>query len=425
MGTSGGAPSRRYYVEFVVTAASGYSARIDSLGFSATFFGSASGRLALAYSLSGFTQDSTEIIGLASSLPLQQQVTSPSTTPNTDRYARTLNGGAGVTLSPGQTMTLRFYFGANTSSTSGRFALLRDLYLMGAGIVTPVNDIVVSSAQVISGTYNNVTVTGTGTATLGGSTTVNGTLTVQSGGVLVTACQPLNGSGSFVLASGATLSVCDPAGISGSGATGAVQTSGSRSFSADANYIYNGSAAQATGSGLPAQVRSLTVNNAAGLTLSQDLSVAQLARLQSGNLATGGQAFTLLSAASGTAVLDNTGGTVTGIGTMQRAITNTAVTGPAYRHFSSPVTSTTFADLTTAGFTPDVSQGAAYNAAANPGTVTPFPTVYGYDQARLVTSPATNLTAFDKGWFAPTSLGQTMQVNPRLHRECTGNGCAH
>ncbi|GAA4353235.1 hypothetical protein GCM10023185_13690 [Hymenobacter saemangeumensis] len=406
-GTSGGAPSRGYYIQFTVTAASGYSARIDSLVFNSTTYGTAAGRLALAYSRSGFTQDSVELsaASFASPITLTQQSTASSTTTNNVRYRLPLNGASGLTITPGQTLTVRFYYGVNSSGTSGRYALLRDVFATGAGIVTTVNNITVSSAQIISGNYNNVTITGTGTATLGGSTTVAGTLTVQSGGSLVTACQPLGGSGSFVLASGATLSVCDASGISGSGASGAVQTGGSRSFSPDANYIYNGSSAQVTGSGLPATVRSITVNNASDVTLSQALSVSQLARLQNGDLNTNGQAFVLLSAPSGTAVLVNTGGVVNGTGTMQRAITN-SVTGPAYRHLSSPVQSTTFADLSTPGFTPVVNP--AYNSSATPNFVTPFPTVFGYDESRIATATST-YSSFDKGWFSPSALTDVMQ----------------
>ena len=104
---------------------------------------------------------------------------------------------------------------------------------------------------------------------------VNGTLTVQTGGVLstrgvlATNCQPITGPGSFVLQAGATLRICDPDGIAATGATGAIQLTGTRTYSTDANYVYNGTAAQTSGAGLPSQVRSLTVNNAAGLTLSK------------------------------------------------------------------------------------------------------------------------------------------------------------
>ena len=91
----------------------------------------------------------------------------------------------------------------------------------------------------------------------GGSTVVV-TTAVQVSGTLLTNCQPLTGAGSFTLAAGATLGICDAAGISASGSTGAVQTTGTRSFSTDATYVYNGTAAQVTGNGLPATVRSLT-----------------------------------------------------------------------------------------------------------------------------------------------------------------------
>ena len=401
-GASGANPSRGYYVEFPVTAASGQSARLDSIVFKTAFY-QTSGRLAISYSRSDFTLDSTETsASFASPLTVTQQVTSPSTTPNNSIFRLALNGATGVTLQPGQTLTIRLYYGAST--TSSRYALLRDVYVAGDGMAFVPADLTVSTAQTISGTYNNVTVSGTGTATLSGTLTVNGTLTVQSGGTLAPACQTLSGPGSFVLSAGATLAVCNANGISSSGASGAVQTSGSRSFSADANYIYNGTTAQTTGSGLPATVRSLTVNNPNGLTLSQALSVAQLARLQSGNLTTGGNAFTLLSSASGTAVLDNTGGVVTGAGTMQRAITS-SITGPAYRHFAAPVSNTTVADLATAGFSPVVNP--AYNSAAQPGLVTPFPTVFGYDESRIATVSST-YGAFDKGWMSPVSLASAM-----------------
>ncbi|WP_210519238.1 fibronectin type III domain-containing protein [Hymenobacter terricola] len=269
----------------------------------------------------------------------------------------------------------------------------------------PVTNLVVSTPQNVSGTYNNVTVLSGGVATLAGALTVNGALTVQSGGVLAQNCQPLTGPGSFVLQAGGELQICEPAGIAATGATGAIQVTGPRTYAADASYTYNGTAAQLTGAGLPAQVRNLTVNNAPGLTLSQGVSITQVARLQSGNLATSGQGFTLLSSATGTALIDNIGGVVIGTGTMQRAVTN-AITGPAYRHFSAPVANTTLGDLSTTGFAPTLNP--AYNSSATPSLITPFPTVFGYDQARLATVTS-NYGAFDKGWFSPAGATDLMQ----------------
>ena len=149
-----------------------------------------------------------------------------------------------------------------------------------------------------AGLYSTVTVTGTGVAQLTGAVQVATAVNVQSGGALLTNCQPLTGTGSFTLAAGAMLGICDAAGIASTGATGAVQVTGSRSFSADALYLYNGTGAQMTGSGLPATVRSLTISNASGVTLTADYTLTTALTLTSGILTTGNYAITLGSAAT-------------------------------------------------------------------------------------------------------------------------------
>jgi PKD repeat protein len=268
-------------------------------------------------------------------------------------------------------------------------------------------DLVVASGQRLSagGSYNSITVQRGGTLRLLGATNVASAVQVQSGSVFTSNCQVLSGAASFELQAGAELQICDPAGIAATGATGAIQVTGTRTFDLDAAYTYNGTATQLTGAGLPSQVRNLTVNNTLGLTLSQGVSVAQVARLQTGNLSTGGQPFVLLSTVDGTALIDNTGGVVTGSGTMQRAITG-GVAGPAYRHFSSPVANAPFSSLNTPGFAPTFNS--AYNTSAAPGSVSPFPTVFGYDEGRIATVTS-NYGAFDKGWFSPASASDVMQ----------------
>lgn len=268
-------------------------------------------------------------------------------------------------------------------------------------------DLVVSSAQNVSGTYTNVTVQSGGRATVTGPLSVDSKLTVQSGGVLIQNCQPVTGLGVLNLLAGGELQICDPAGIALSGATGAIQLSGIRTYGTGALYTYNATAAQVTGSGLPGTVRTLTVNNPNALTLSQGVSISQLARLQSGNLITNGQPLTLLSAATGTALVDNTGGLIVGTGVMQRAVTS-SVTGPAYRQVSSPVVSTTFDDLTTGGFTPTFNP--AFNSNPTPGTTSPFPTVFAYDQSRLATVTS-SYDPFDIGWVTPAGGSSVMQPN--------------
>jgi len=128
--------------------------------------------------------------------------------------------------------------------------------------------------------------------------------------------------------------------------------------------------------------------------------------LLNGNFTTNGNPFTLLSSASGDALVVNNNGVVTGTVTVQRYIDPSLNPGLGYRHYSAPVSNTTVADLATAGFTPVVNP--AYNAAAAPSTVRPFPTAYGYDQSRV--SLTNTSTPFDRGFFSPAALSTPLTV---------------
>jgi hypothetical protein len=295
---------------------------------------------------------------------------------------------------------------ANYGSTTSDHYPVQTRYAFAA------NNLVVSTSgqAVAAGTYDNVTVTSTGQGTLQGPLVVNGALTVQNGGSLDTNCQPITGSGSFAVADGATLSICDAAGIAATGSTGAIQVTGTRSFSMAASYVYNGTTAQVTGLGLPTQVRELTTTNASNLTLSQPLTVSQaLTVANSGNVLLNNQALTLHSDAAGTALVVNSGtGTVQGTtAAVQRYLDGTRNSGLGYRHLSAPVSGSTVADLATVSYSPTVNS--AYNTSAAPGTVQPYPTVYGYNEDRLATATS-NLSAFDKGWYSPASLSDPLTV---------------
>jgi hypothetical protein len=146
--------------------------------------------------------------------------------------------------------------------------------------------------------------------------------------------------------------------------------------------------------------------DAAGATLSSAATVQRLLTLN-GSLNATGQTFTLESTTALTAMVVNNGGVVTGTTTVQRAIDPSVNAGAGYRHYSSPVANTTVGDLTTAGFTPVVNP--AYNTSATPLLVTPFPTVFGYDQSRVATA-VNNLDPFSKGWVSPLSLGDALTV---------------
>jgi hypothetical protein len=159
----------------------------------------------------------------------------------------------------------------------------------------------------------------------------------------------------------------------------------------------------------------LTVQaNGARLATSAATSVQRVLTLN-GNLATNGSfvpnsnPLTLESDATGTAMVVNNGSAVVnGTVTVQRYIDPRLNPNLGYRHVSAPIGNATVASLATATFTPVVNP--AYNASATPDLTVPFPTVYGYDQARLATSPATTLSTFDKGWFSPAALSTPLAV---------------
>src|SRR5439155_4133123 len=161
--------------------------------------------------------------------------------------------------------------GARTLDTSGAIKIAgtftpgTNAYTF-AGSTIEYNGAGAQTAPAAFATYENLTISNAAGVTLGGNTTVNTSCTVNSGATLVTGTSILGGAGSFTLAFGAGLTIGSAAGITAADG-GNIQTSGGRSYSTGANYTYNGSAAQATGDGLPATVNNLTINNSAGVTL--------------------------------------------------------------------------------------------------------------------------------------------------------------
>ncbi len=258
------------------------------------------------------------------------------------------------------------------------------------------------------GEYNNVTITGTGALFLTTDLIVHGTLTVQPNGSLATTagsgCTIISGPGNFRLEDRAVFGICSPQGITTGGPTGSVQVLGSRYYDGGATYVYNGPAAQVTGNGLPGTTRNVTSSSGIpGLSLSQGLAITELLYASS-DVLLGGQPLVLRADASGTALVANVnGGRVLGnTAVVQRFITNPYL-GVGYRHYAAPVQNAAVADLATPNFTPEVSQGAAYNASRAPGLIRPFPTVYRYDESRVANAAITGFPVFDRGWAALTA----------------------
>ncbi|MCI1190149.1 carboxylesterase family protein [Hymenobacter sp. DH14] len=272
-----------------------------------------------------------------------------------------------------------------------------------------------SNTTVPGGNYQDITIN-SGTATLAGNITVYGTLVIKSlsgqlAGSLGTNCFVVDGPGNFDLQAGASLRICDAAGISASGSTGAIRNTGSRSFSPGAVYAYVGTGNQATGAGLPGTVRELEVAVPAGstLTLSQTLSISQRLLPTSGTF-DNSAGLTLLSGPAGTALATPGAGTLTTALAVQRYIDPSVNPGLGYRHLAAPVTGATVGGLNNTAnggsFAPEISQAATYNNSATPGTTSPFPNIFFYDQSRVTRANA--YAPFDRGYEAPTSLSDQL-----------------
>lgn len=120
--------------------------------------------------------------------------------------------------------------------------------------------------------------------------------TVKDSSILNMETSVLNGStGTFTLESGATLITAHPDGFSSTGTnSGSIQVSGTRTYSEGASYHYNGSSAQVTGSGLPGSVMHLTIDNShlSGLSLSNNLTVLGTLTYKNGTINLNGKTLT-------------------------------------------------------------------------------------------------------------------------------------
>jgi hypothetical protein len=149
----------------------------------------------------------------------------------------------------------------------------------------------------------------------------------------------------------------------------------------------------ANGIALPATVGRLS---GVGLQVKTDLAVRQEL---SGSVSTAaGAAVTLLSSASGTALLIGAG--FEGTLAVQRYIDGSRNAGPGYRHVASPFFfESKVSDFTTTNFSPTVNPD--YNT--NPAVpAARFPTVFGYSSMRL--AYASPNPTFDTGWYSPDAL---------------------
>jgi hypothetical protein len=108
------------------------------------------------------------------------------------------------------------------------------------------------------------------------------------GAVLNLGNSVIGGDGIFILNPGSTIMTSNSGGLDAS-----LQTTGLINLSTEADYIFNGTESQVTGTRLPAAVNSLTVDNPAGVSVSGDVQVNDELKITSGNLLLDARTVTL------------------------------------------------------------------------------------------------------------------------------------
>jgi len=135
------------------------------------------------------------------------------------------------------------------------------------------------TGTITSGTNSTIVINSSNGVVLNNNFNHSGSVTVNSA-LICDGTSVISGAGTFTLASGATLKTGNTSGLDGS-----IAVSGTKTFDPAANYEFNGTSAQVTGTLLPATVNNLTIDNAAGVNLSNTtLTVSGDLTINSGKL---------------------------------------------------------------------------------------------------------------------------------------------
>lgn len=205
----------------------------------------------------------------------------------------TVSGGSFI-LSDGASDNVTLNVNGNVTISAGTLTL---------SSVNAIDSIIVRGHFSHTGGTITETSTGAGYIVFNGSNVQNytsgGTIGGNNINFIVLSGSTLNmgtsvmGGQTFTLSANATLMIGSTAGITSAGATGNIQTAGTRTYSTGANYIYNGASAQVTGNGLPATVNKLVINNSAGVSLTSSVAVTDSVTLQNGTFAIASNTLTI------------------------------------------------------------------------------------------------------------------------------------
>jgi hypothetical protein len=190
-------------------------------------------------------------------------------------------------------------------------------------VFTIIADLIVSTNTTVSGTYNNITITGTGVAALSGTLNALGNTTIQTGGAINFGTQILSGSGTFTAQSGSRLVVGSPQGIDSVGTLGNIQVNGTRTINSGALVEYNAASGDQNTGNLISTIDTIIVNIASGdLILNNSLTVNNRLDLTLGSVRIGTNDLTI--GASGSIANANTSNYIktNGIGTLRKTVQN-------------------------------------------------------------------------------------------------------
>ena len=219
----------------------------------------------------------------------------------------TINNSAGITLSSDITINTQLILTKGTISLSGHTMT----YASGASLLYngTSGQQIVSDVEWPSTFDKDITIANTfssGVILHSNRTAYSGNLVVS--GVFDVSNYTVQGGGTFTMNAGATFITAWSIGIV---STAGIQLSGGRTWNTGGNFVFDGSSAQVTGAEMPATINSLTINNSAGVSLSQSTECTSLNStypyysliLESGALGIGSNTLTIdgdISQSSGT-----------------------------------------------------------------------------------------------------------------------------
>ncbi len=321
-----------------------------------------------------------------------------------------LSFSGGGTMTSGTTQPLGFVFNGSGTSGAPQFLSYSSTVTPSWGPIYVVN----------SGTYVKLQ----SNIALPINTSPYSIMTVNSGGTLDCSTYTVSGgaaSGTTGLQLNGTLATANTAGVNGS------VTTTVRTIASNANFIFNGSSAQVTGTYMPVNTGSLTISNSAGVTLSQNDTLSGTLTLTSGVLNT--SSYTLAMSGSGTVtgagsssyVNGNFAKTISGLSTVvfevgdaTYAPVSLALTGASAGYIVAKSTTGAHPQIATSGVTTSNYTSHYWTLANGGATLTGITPTFTYNLADIIGGSNTGFSTqkyFTGSWLG-SALSTTNTASP-------------